>query len=52
MLALSDRNAFGVGTDWRHSPIPGSLGNEIALDIFPWTKRGRPVEPETASEGR
>ena len=52
MLALSNRNAFGVVTAWRHSPLPDFLGDGIGVDILLWTKRGRPVEPETASEGR
>lgn len=41
-----DRDEFGVGTDWRHSLIPSFLGDEIAVEIFLWTKRGKPAEPE------
>jgi polyisoprenoid-binding protein YceI len=36
-----NRIDFGVGTDWRHTLIPNFLGEEIQVQIFLWTKRGK-----------
>jgi len=36
-----NRTDFGVGTDWRHTLIPGFLGEEVKIEIFLWTKRGK-----------
>jgi polyisoprenoid-binding protein YceI len=37
-----DREAFGVGTGWKHDAIPDFLGREVAVEIFLWTRLGRP----------
>ena len=39
-----DRQRYGIGSDWRHSAIPNFLANEIAIEIFLWTKSGEKVE--------
>ena len=36
-----NRTDFGVGTDWRHTLIPNFLGEEVQVEIFLWTKRGK-----------
>ena len=36
-----NRTEFGVGTDWRHRLIPHFLGEEVRVEIFLWTKRGK-----------
>ncbi len=36
-----NRIDFGVGTDWRHTLIPNFLGDEVQVEIFLWTKRGK-----------
>lgn len=38
------RSEFGVGTDWRHSAMPNFLGDEVAVELFVWTKLGRHAE--------
>lgn len=43
VLSLN-RKDFGVATDWRHSLIPNFLGDEIQVEIFLWTKRGKKEE--------
>ena len=37
------RSDFGVGTTWRHSGIPDFLSDEVVVDIFAWTRLGRPL---------
>ena len=37
------RSDFGVGTSWRHSIIPDFLGDEVSVEIFAWTRLGRPA---------
>jgi len=37
-----DRLDYGVGNDWKHTVIPDFLGSEITIDIFLWTKLGKP----------
>ncbi len=36
-----NRTAFGVGNDWRHTLIPGFLAEDVQVEIFLWTKRGK-----------
>jgi len=36
-----NRTDFGVGTDWRHTLIPNFLGEEVQVEIFLWTRRGK-----------
>jgi polyisoprenoid-binding protein YceI len=43
-LAL-DRQRFGVGSGWRHTGIPNFIADRVDVEIFLWTKSGR---PETA----
>ena len=38
-----DRLDYRVGNDWKHTGIPDFLGSEIAVEIFLWTKLGRPA---------
>lgn len=35
------RTDFGVGTDWRHTLIPNFLGEDVQVEIFLWTRRGK-----------
>jgi polyisoprenoid-binding protein YceI len=37
-----DRTEFGIGTDWRHTLIPNFIGDEVEVEIFLWTRKGRP----------
>ena len=37
------RSDFGVGTSWRHSVIPDFLSDEVSVEIFAWTRLGRPA---------
>ena len=39
-----DRQDFGVGSDWKHSAIPNFIGDEVSIEIFLWTRRGKKVE--------
>ena len=39
-----NRTDFGVGTDWRHTLIPGFLAEEVQVEIFLWTRRGKREE--------
>lgn len=41
---ILNRKDFGVGTDWRHSAIPNFLGDEVTVEIFLWTHRGKKQE--------
>lgn len=36
-----NRTDFGVGNDWRHTLIPAFLADEVQVEIFLWTKRGK-----------
>lgn len=38
------RSAYGVGVGWRHDVIENFLGDEVGVEFFVWTHRGRPVE--------
>jgi polyisoprenoid-binding protein YceI len=42
-LAL-DRQRFGVGSGWRHSAIPNFIADRVDIEIFLWTKGGRPLD--------
>jgi polyisoprenoid-binding protein YceI len=42
-----NRLDFGVGADWRHTVVPNFLGNDISIEIFVWTKLGKPIEPSS-----
>lgn len=36
-----NRLDYGIGADWQHSAIPNFLGNEVAIEIFLWTRQGK-----------
>jgi polyisoprenoid-binding protein YceI len=38
-----DRRDFGVGNDWKHTAVPDFLGGDVTIEIFLWTKLGKPV---------
>ena len=37
-----DRQRFGVGSGWHHSAIPNFIADRVDVEIFLWTKTGRP----------
>ncbi|MFQ5696123.1 MAG: YceI family protein [Terriglobia bacterium] len=36
-----NRQDYGLGSDWRHSAIPNFIGDDVTVEIFLWTRRGR-----------
>lgn len=36
-----NRQDYGVGSDWQHSAIPNFIGDEVTIQIFMWTRKGR-----------
>lgn len=39
-----DRDRFGVGSTVQHPLVPDFISREVVVEIFLWTKLGRPVE--------
>jgi polyisoprenoid-binding protein YceI len=37
-----DRQRFGVGSGWHHTAIPNFIADRVDVEIFLWTKTGRP----------
>lgn len=40
------RSEYGVGVDWRHTVIDNFLGDEVGVEFFVWTTKGRPIEAQ------